>query len=245
MSKQRRRQTVASNMRAAAIAVSGHCGSVCPNQSVEDLRGCISALDSHIGCRAEPIAASAPALADAHVPAFFPLPGLPQVYQAPRVLQSPFASSSTTAAATLRFRLLDKQLLLLAVPTLFDLAGAALLNVGLLAVTASATQMLRQSLLPFAALMGVCLWGKRMNRYHLTGLAGCMVSIQCAICVVNLCLWGKRMNRYHLTGLAGCMVTFGATACIALTCPLNTKAKQRTPGYVVLRRPHSLCGASC
>ncbi|WIA40486.1 hypothetical protein OEZ86_013840 [Tetradesmus obliquus] len=100
-----------------------------------------------------------------------------EVYQAPRVLQSPFASSSTTAAATLRFRLLDKQLLLLAVPTLFDLAGAALLNVGLLAVTASATQMLRQSLLPFAALMGVCLWGKRMNRYHLTGLAGCMTGL--------------------------------------------------------------------
>uniref|UniRef100_A0A383VYR8 EamA domain-containing protein n=1 Tax=Tetradesmus obliquus TaxID=3088 RepID=A0A383VYR8_TETOB len=101
-----------------------------------------------------------------------------EVYQAPRVLQSPFASSSTAAAAaTLRFRLLDKQLLLLAVPTLFDLAGAALLNVGLLAVTASATQMLRQSLLPFAALMGVCLWGKRMNRYHLTGLAGCMTGL--------------------------------------------------------------------
>jgi drug/metabolite transporter (DMT)-like permease len=97
-----------------------------------------------------------------------------QEYQAPHVLQSPFAPSSQ--AATLRFRLLDKQLLLLAVPTLFDLVGAALLNVGLLAVTASATQMLRQSLLLFAALLGVCLWGKRLNTYHLTGLAGCLVS---------------------------------------------------------------------
>jgi drug/metabolite transporter (DMT)-like permease len=98
-----------------------------------------------------------------------------QIHQAPRVLQSPFAASSQ--AATLRFRLLDRQLLLLAVPTLFDLVGAALLNVGLLAVTASATQMLRQSLLLFAALMGVCLWGKRLNSYHLTGLAGCLVSV--------------------------------------------------------------------
>jgi drug/metabolite transporter (DMT)-like permease len=99
---------------------------------------------------------------------------LVQEYQAPRVLQSPFAPSSQ--AATLRFRLLDKQLLLLAVPTLFDLVGAALLNVGLLAVTASASQMLRQSLLLFAALLGVCLWGKRLNTYHMTGLAGCLVS---------------------------------------------------------------------
>jgi drug/metabolite transporter (DMT)-like permease len=106
--------------------------------------------------------------------ALLPVSCLSQVYQAPRILQSPFAPSSQ--AATLRFRLLDKQLLLLAVPTLFDLVGAVLLNVGLLAVTASATQMLRQSLLLFAALMGVCLWGKRLNSYHLTGLTGCLVS---------------------------------------------------------------------
>jgi drug/metabolite transporter (DMT)-like permease len=114
------------------------------------------------------------------------------VYHAPRNLQSPFATSSQ--AATLRFRLLDKQLLLLAVPTLFDLAGAALLNVGLLAVTASATQMLRQSLLPFAALMGVCLWGKRMNRYHLTGLVGCVVSrLSCC------CFWYRWVQCAELT----------------------------------------------
>ncbi|KAF6261164.1 hypothetical protein COO60DRAFT_1625484 [Scenedesmus sp. NREL 46B-D3] len=98
-----------------------------------------------------------------------------EVHQVPRGLPSPFAPSSQ--ASTLRFRLLDKQLLLLAVPTLFDLAGAALLNVGLLAVTASAMQMLRQSLLLFAALLGVCLWGKRLNSYHKMGLIGCTTGL--------------------------------------------------------------------
>jgi hypothetical protein len=49
-------------------------------------------------------------------------------------------------------------------------------SAGLLSVTASASQMMRQSLLPFAALLGVGFWRKRLNGYHATGLAGCVVS---------------------------------------------------------------------
>jgi hypothetical protein len=50
---------------------------------------------------------------------------------------------------------------------------------GLLSVTASATQMMRQSLLPIAALFGVGCWHKRLNAYHITGLLGCVVSVSC------------------------------------------------------------------
>jgi drug/metabolite transporter (DMT)-like permease len=71
--------------------------------------------------------------------------------------------------------LVHKQLLLLFVPTVFDMLGSAMLNVGLLSVTASATAMLRQSLLVFAAVLAVGLWGKRLNRYHAAGLLGCLV----------------------------------------------------------------------
>jgi hypothetical protein len=35
--------------------------------------------------------------------------------------------------------------------------------------------MLRQSLLPVAALLGVGLWHKRLNGYHAAGLVGCLV----------------------------------------------------------------------
>lgn len=86
------------------------------------------------------------------------------------------------------FKLLDKQLLLLLIPTLFDLLGAALLNIGLLAVTASATAMLRQSLLLFAALLGFGLFKKRLNVYHATGLTGCTVSAQIVMNLRVVCL---------------------------------------------------------
>lgn len=52
-------------------------------------------------------------------------------------------------------------------------------------MTASATQMMRQSLLPFAALLGVGFWRKRLNGYHATGLAGCVVSICCSMGLVG------------------------------------------------------------
>jgi drug/metabolite transporter (DMT)-like permease len=47
---------------------------------------------------------------------------------------------------------------------------------GLLSVTASATQMMRQSLLPFTAVLGFACWRKRLNGYHAAGIAGCVVS---------------------------------------------------------------------
>lgn len=95
-----------------------------------------------------------------------------QIYNTPLV-QSP---ESVSSGSHYRFKLLDKQILVLLIPTLFDLFGSALLNIGLLAVTASATAMLRQSLLPFAALLGVGLFRKQLNRLHVLGLSGCLVS---------------------------------------------------------------------
>lgn len=63
--------------------------------------------------------------------------------------------------------------------------AAAFCCAGLLSVTASASQMMRQSLLPFAALLGVGFWRKRLNGYHATGLAGCVVSQRAAAEEVN------------------------------------------------------------
>lgn len=74
------------------------------------------------------------------------------------------------------WRRLDRQLLsALLLPTLLDLLASCLLNLGLLSVTASAAQMLRQSLLLFAALLGVAVFGKQLNGHHAAGLVGCTV----------------------------------------------------------------------
>ena len=45
-------------------------------------------------------------------------------------------------------------------------------------MSASATQMLRQSLLLFATALAVVVYGKPLNRLHFVGLAGCLVRIQ-------------------------------------------------------------------
>ncbi len=74
-----------------------------------------------------------------------------------------------------RFFSLERQLLHLLLPAFFDLAGSALLNVGLVFVSASATQMLRQSLLLFATAVAVAAYKKPLNRLHFVGLVGCLV----------------------------------------------------------------------
>jgi len=63
----------------------------------------------------------------------------------------------------------------LLLPALFDLAGSALLNIGLVFVSASATQMLRQSLLLFATVVAVAVYRKPLNKLHCVGLLGCLV----------------------------------------------------------------------
>ena len=60
--------------------------------------------------------------------------------------------------------------------TLHATAGSALLNIGLVFVSASATQMLRQSLLLFATLLAVAVYRKPLNRLHFVGLLSCLVS---------------------------------------------------------------------
>ena len=87
----------------------------------------------------------------------------------------PTPSAPSTIIRQRRWRL-EKQLLLLLIPTAFDLGSSALLNVGLVLITASATQMLRQSLLLFAALLARLWFKKPLNKYHKLGLTGCVVS---------------------------------------------------------------------
>jgi hypothetical protein len=66
-------------------------------------------------------------------------------------------------------------MLLMMVPMLFDLLGSALLNIGLVFISASAAAMLRQSLLLFATGLALTRWRAQLNKFHATGLAACMV----------------------------------------------------------------------
>ncbi|GBF87773.1 hypothetical protein Rsub_00484 [Raphidocelis subcapitata] len=82
---------------------------------------------------------------------------------------------------------IESQLLHLMLPALFDLVGSALLNIGLVFVSASATQMLRQSLLLFATLLAVLAYKKPLNRLHAAGLLGCLAGLGAvaAACLVS------------------------------------------------------------
>lgn len=75
-----------------------------------------------------------------------------------------------------------KQVLLLSIPTFFDLVATVLMNVGLLSVTASVYQMMRGAEMLFAALFAVVFLGRRLNTYHFAGIACCVVGI----CLVGL-----------------------------------------------------------
>ena len=66
---------------------------------------------------------------------------------------------------------------LVAVPTGFDLVATVLMSVGLLAITASAYQMMKGSEVVFSALLARCWLGRRLNRWHLAGIALCLVGI--------------------------------------------------------------------
>jgi drug/metabolite transporter (DMT)-like permease len=66
---------------------------------------------------------------------------------------------------------------LLLIPTAFDLAATALMNVGLLSVTASVYQMLRGAEMLFAALFAVAFLRRRLNSAHGAGIAACCAGI--------------------------------------------------------------------
>lgn len=70
-----------------------------------------------------------------------------------------------------------KQVLLLSIPTFFDLIATVLMNVGLLSITASVYQLLRGAEMLFAALFAVVFLKRSLNRYHFTGIACCITGI--------------------------------------------------------------------
>lgn len=69
-----------------------------------------------------------------------------------------------------------RQLMLLAIPTVFDLIATIFMNIGLLSVTASVYQMMRGAEMLFAALFSLLFLGRRLNLLHLGGIMCCVVS---------------------------------------------------------------------
>lgn len=72
-----------------------------------------------------------------------------------------------------------RDILLLALPSIFDLIATILMNVGLLSVTASVYQMMRGAEMLFAAVFAVAFLRRRLNRRHYEGIAACAVGIAC------------------------------------------------------------------
>lgn len=70
-----------------------------------------------------------------------------------------------------------REFLLLGIPTAFDLVATILMNIGLLSVTASVYQMMRGAEMLFAALFSVLFLHRSLNKYHLSGIACCVVGI--------------------------------------------------------------------
>ncbi|KAK9812950.1 hypothetical protein WJX72_006245 [[Myrmecia] bisecta] len=74
-----------------------------------------------------------------------------------------------------------KQVMMLSIPTVFDLIATVLMNIGLLSVTASVYQMMRGAEMLFAALFSVTFLHRHLNKNHFMGI-GC--------CVMGICLVG-------------------------------------------------------
>jgi drug/metabolite transporter (DMT)-like permease len=89
-------------------------------------------------------------------------------------------NDDTTAAATPSPRNNKggiKEILLLSIPTFFDLIATILMNIGLLSVTASVYQMMRGAEMIFAALFAVVFLKRTLNKMHFLGLACCIAGI--------------------------------------------------------------------
>lgn len=70
-----------------------------------------------------------------------------------------------------------REILLLSIPTFFDLIATILMNIGLLSVTASVYQMMRGAEMIFAALFAVVFLKRTLNKMHFLGLACCIAGI--------------------------------------------------------------------
>lgn len=68
-----------------------------------------------------------------------------------------------------------REILLLGIPTGFDLVATILMNIGLLSVTASVYQMMRGAEMLFAALFAVFFLHRSLNKFHVGGIACCVV----------------------------------------------------------------------
>ena len=71
----------------------------------------------------------------------------------------------------------SREILMLTIPTFFDLVATILMNIGLLSVTASVYQMLRGAEMLFAALFAVAFLKRKLNKYHFGGIGCCIVGI--------------------------------------------------------------------
>ncbi|CAG9463959.1 unnamed protein product [Pedinophyceae sp. YPF-701] len=70
-----------------------------------------------------------------------------------------------------------QQVVMLLIPTAFDLVATVLMNIGLLTVSASVYQMMRGAELLFAALFAITFLGRHLNMVHGSGILLCMVGI--------------------------------------------------------------------
>lgn len=70
-----------------------------------------------------------------------------------------------------------REVLMLSVPTAFDLLATVLMNVGLLYVTASVYQMMRGAEMIFAAVFAVTFLKRHLNKFHYLGILCCMAGI--------------------------------------------------------------------
>ena len=68
-----------------------------------------------------------------------------------------------------------KEVLMLAIPTAFDLVATVLMNIGLLSVTASVYQMMRGAEMLFAATFAVIFLKRSLNKYHYGVILCCVV----------------------------------------------------------------------
>lgn len=70
-----------------------------------------------------------------------------------------------------------REVLLLAIPSAFDLVATILMNIGLLSVTASVYQMMRGAEMLFAAGFAVIFLNRELNKFHYLGILCCVAGI--------------------------------------------------------------------
>ena len=71
-----------------------------------------------------------------------------------------------------------REVQILSIPTIFDVAATLLMNIGLLDVTASVFQMMRGTEMLFAALFAYFFLNRMLNKNHYLGITCCIVRTQ-------------------------------------------------------------------